>query len=80
MDDDSRDRVRLVILKLVKNGCTKYTNIEEYATVRCLTFASRNVVVRQFYKYLVARGFIERVSRGRYSLTKKGESLLTVLS
>lgn len=80
MNDIKRDHVRKVILNLIKNGCTKYTDIEEYATVRCLTFASRNVVVRQFYKYLVARGFIERVSRGRYRLTKKGESLLAVLS
>ena len=56
-----RDQVRKVILSLIKNGCTKYTDIEYHATVKCLTFGSRNVVVRQFYKYLVARGFIERV-------------------
>jgi hypothetical protein len=58
-----RDQVRKVILNLIKNGCTNYTEIEYQATVKCLTFGSRNVVVRQFYKYLVAKGFVERVSR-----------------
>ena len=80
MDDIKRDQVRKVILNLIKNGCTKYTDIEYHATVKCLAYGSRNVVVRQFYKYLINGGFIERSSRGRYQLTKKGESLLIALS
>ena len=80
MDDDGRDRVRLAILKLVKSGCTKYTDIENYASVKCLSFATRSIVVRQFYKYLVPKGFIVRVSRGQYRLSEKGEQLLVVLS
>ena len=80
MDDHGRDRVRLAILKLIKSGCTKYTDIENYDTVKCLTFASRNIVVRQFYRYLVVKGFVVRVSRGQYRLSVKGERLLVVLS
>ena len=81
MDADvMRDIVRKTILQLIKNGCTRYTDIEKYASMKCENFASRNVVIRQFYKYLIAQRYVERIGWGRYRLTKNGEDMLTVLS
>jgi predicted transcriptional regulator len=37
-------------------------------------------VIRQFYKYLVAQGYVERVKRGEYKLSEKGETLLVILA
>ena len=48
--------------------------------MKCENFASRNVVIRQFYKYLVAQRYVERIGWGRYRLTKNGEDMLAVLS
>ena len=35
---------------------------------------------KQFYHYLLANGYVERVSRGVYKITPKGEKLLEILS
>jgi len=35
---------------------------------------------RQFYGYLLPFGYIERVERGKYVLTEKGQKLLALLS
>ena len=77
--DLKRDIVRKIILKLISNGCTRYTDIRDDATMKCLNVASSNTVKRQFYKYLVAQGYVERIKLGKYRLTKKGEMLLTIL-
>ena len=80
MDADvRRDLVRKSILLHIKNGCTRYTNIKDGVTAKCKEFASSNTVKKQFYKYLIAQGYIERIKPGKYKLTQKGENLLTVL-
>ena len=80
MNDISRDRVRLCLLKLVKGGTTSYQAIEDNASAKCLPFATRSIIVRQFYKYLVQEKYILRVSRGQYRLSERGELLLVILS
>lgn len=81
MDADvKRDLVRKTFLKLISEGCTPYTDIEKDASTKCRTFASRNVVIRQFYKYFVAQGYIERFKRDKYRLTEKGGKLLSIMS
>ena len=81
MDADlKRDLVRKAILLQIKNGCTRYTDIKDVVTAKCKDFASSNTVKKQFYKYLIAQGYIERIKVGRYKLTEKGENLLAVLS
>jgi len=37
-------------------------------------------VKRQFYRYLVAQGYVMRVSRGVYRLSEDGERLLLILT
>jgi len=80
MKDQERDILRKTILKLVKRGHVHYTDIEKKAVVTCLRFATSNTVRKQFYHYLLPNGYVERVSRGVYKITSRGEKLLEILN
>jgi len=56
-----------------------YTGIEKRAVATCLSFATSNTVRKQFYYYLLLNGYVERISRGIYGITSKGEKLLEIL-
>ena len=43
-------------------------------------FATSNTFRKQFYDYLLPNGYVERVSRGIYKITPKGEKLLEILN
>jgi len=55
-------------------------DVEKKAVATCLRFAMSNTVRKQFYGYLLPNGYIERVSRGIYEITQKGEKLLEILT
>jgi predicted transcriptional regulator len=67
------------ILELVKKGHVHYTDIEKRACAVCLSFATTNTIRKQFYHYLLLNGYVERVIRGVYKITAKGEKLLAIL-
>lgn len=79
MKDQERDVLRKTILELVKKGYVHYTDIEKKTVATCLSFATSNTVKKQFYGYLLANGYVERVSRGVYKITPKGEKLIEIL-
>ena len=79
MKDNERDILRKTILELVKKGHVHYTDIEKRACATCLSFATSNTIRKQFYRYLLPNGYVERVSRGLYKVTNKGEKLLEIL-
>ena len=79
MKDRERDVLRKTILELVKKGHVHYTDIEKKACATCLSFATTNTVRKQFYRYLLTNGYVERVSRGVYRITQRGEKLLEIL-
>jgi predicted transcriptional regulator len=60
-------------------GHAHYRDVEKKAVATCLSFATTNTVRRQFYHYLLENGYVERVSRGVYRITWKGERLLEIL-
>ena len=80
MKDQERDVLRRTILELVKKGHVHYTDIEKKACATCLSFATTNTIRKQFYHYLLENGYVERVSRGIYRITVKGDRLLEILS
>ncbi|MCJ7470603.1 hypothetical protein MUO74_08985 [Candidatus Bathyarchaeota archaeon] len=80
MKDHERDVLRRTILELVKKGHVHYTDIEKKACATCLRFATTNTIRKQFYHYLLENDYVERVSRGIYKTTQKGERLLEILS
>jgi hypothetical protein len=55
-----------------------YTDIEKKAVAKCLRFATSNTVRKQFYHYLLINGYVERVRRGVYKATPKGEKLRNI--
>ena len=80
MKDLERDQLRKTILELVKKGNVHYTDIEKKACATCLSYATSNTIRKQFYHYLLLNGYVERVSRGVYRTTSRGERLLEILS
>ena len=80
MKDQERDVLRRIILELVKKGHVHYTDIEKKACATCLSFATSNTIRKQFYHYLLLNGYVERVRRGVYKITSKGEKLLEILN
>lgn len=79
MNDHERDVLRKIILELISRGHVHYTDIEKKAVGTCLIFATTNTVRKQFYRYLLVDGFVERVGRGTYRITEKGQKLLEIL-
>jgi len=53
---------------------------EKKAVASCLRFTTSNTIRKQFYHYLLPNGYVERLRRGVYRLTQKGEKLLEVLN
>jgi predicted transcriptional regulator len=80
MKDPERDQLRKTILQFIKKGYVHYTDIEKKTVATCLSFATSNTFRKQFYQYLLPNGYIERVSRGIYKITPKGEKLLDILT
>jgi DNA-binding PadR family transcriptional regulator len=80
LKDPERDALRKCILELLKKGHVHYTDIEKKGVATCLRFATSNTVRKQFYHYLLANGYVERISRGIYRITEKGEKLLEILN
>jgi predicted transcriptional regulator len=68
-----------VTLELETEGHVHCTDIEKKAVATCLRFATTNTVRKQFYHYLLVNGYVERVRRGVYKITSKGEKLLEIL-
>jgi len=80
LNDQDRDSLRREILTLLKKGLIHWTDIEKKACASCYAFATSNTVKSQFYGYLLPNGYVERVSRGIFKITAKGERLLEALS
>jgi predicted transcriptional regulator len=79
MKDLDRDILRQAILQFIKRDHVHYTDIEKKTVVTCLRFATSNTFRKQFYDYLLPNGYVERVNRGIYKITPKGEILLEIL-
>lgn len=75
-----RDKLRKTILELINRGFVHQTEIEKRACASSLSFATSNTVRSQLYGYLLSCGYVERVARGTYALTEKGEKLLALLT
>jgi len=81
MKDQERDQLRRCILELLQQtGPLRYTVIEKKVVASYMAFATSNTVENQLCSYLVVYGFVERISRGMYKITLKGERLLESLS
>ena len=80
MNDPERDVLRREILKLILEGHNHWTVIEKRSCSLGFGFATSNTVKRHFYGSLLQFGYVERIKRGKYALTNKGNRLLDLLS
>jgi len=79
MKDQQRDSLRKTILDIVAKGHIHYTDIEKKAIATCMPFVTANTFKTQFYDYLLANGYIKRVTRGVYTISERGQKLLEIL-
>jgi DNA-binding PadR family transcriptional regulator len=73
--DLKRDTLRKTILELLKNNTKHYTKLQKKVCATCHQFATANTFQPQL-QYLLNNGFVERISRGVYQITPKGEKYL----
>jgi len=78
MKDQERDMMRKIILNMVSKGAVHWTDLQKKVLATCHPFATSHTFNSQL-RYLVSKGFIEKVSRGIYYITKSGETLLSIL-
>ena len=76
--DMKRDILRRTILELLRKGSLRYTGMQKKVCATIYSFATPNTFKPQL-QYLLYNGFIERISRGVYQITNKGENYLLIL-
>ena len=75
--DMKRDILRKTILTLLTKGNVHYTNLDKKVCTTCYPFATNNTFKSQLH-YLITNGYINRISRGVYEITTKGEKYLAL--
>ena len=76
--DLKREILRLTILELLEKSCMHYTELEKKVNASGHPFATTNTFKSQL-DYLLKNGYVNRVSRGVYKITPKGEKYLNLL-
>ena len=76
--DVKRDILRRTILELLTKGNVHYTDLDKKVCTSCYPFATNNTFKSQLH-YLITNGYINRISRGIYQITPKGEKYLLIL-
>jgi len=78
MKDHERDTMRKIVLGMVKKGPIHWTDLKKMVLGSCHPFATDSTFNHQL-RYLLDKGFIERVERGTYKVTPKGEKYFEIL-
>ena len=76
--DMKRDILRKIILELISKGYVHYTELDKKVCATCYPFATSNTFKSQL-QYLLSNNFINRVTRGTYQVTSKGEKYFALL-
>ena len=76
--DMKRDILRKSILELLTKGTVHYTDLDKKVCGSCHSFATTNTFKSQFH-YLLRNGYIDRIARGVYKMTPRGERYLSLL-
>ena len=76
--DVKRDFLRKTILELLTKGTVHYTDLDKKVCSSCHSFATTNTFKSKFH-YLLSNGYIDRIARGVYKMTPRGERYLSLL-
>jgi len=77
--DVKREILRITILELLAKGCVHYTELEKKVNASGHSFATTNTFKSQLH-YLLSNNYIDRIARGVYQITSKGEKYLALLT
>ena len=68
---EEQDLMDRVILGVFRRGDVRWTVLEKKVLVSCRSLATRTRFDNRL-RYLLKKGYVERVSRGVYRVTEKG--------
>ena len=77
--DGKREILRITILELLTKGTVHYTDLDKKVCASGHSFATTNTFKSQLH-YLLSNNYIDRITRGIYQITSKGEKYLALLT
>ncbi|MCW4016813.1 MAG: winged helix-turn-helix domain-containing protein [Candidatus Bathyarchaeota archaeon] len=75
---EEQDMMDKVILSALKGGDMRWTVLEKNVLTTCHSLATRTRFDNRL-RYLLQKEYIERVSRGVYTITEKGTKYMEVI-
>ena len=75
---EEQDMMDRVILKSLRRGDVRWTALEKKVLTNCNVLATRTRFDNRL-RYLLKKEYMERVSRGVYRITEKGEKYMEVI-
>ena len=76
--DMKRDILRRTILELLAKDSVHYTDLEKKVCTSGHSFATTNTFKSQLH-YLLCNNYIDKIARGVYKMTPRGERYLSLL-
>jgi Mn-dependent DtxR family transcriptional regulator len=62
----------------LKKGCVRWTDLEKKVLATCHPSATRTRFDNRL-RYLLKKGYVERVRRGIYQITENGEKYMEII-
>lgn len=75
---EEQDLMDKLILSMLKKGHVHWTDLEKKVLTTCHSFATRTRFDNRL-RYLLKKGYVERVSRGIYRITETGEKYMEII-
>lgn len=75
---EEQDLMDKIILRTLKMGRVHWTDMEKKVLATCHPSATRTRFDNRL-RYLLKKGYIERVSRGIYQVTENGEKYMEII-
>ena len=75
---EEQDIMDKIILETLKKGRVRWTDLEKKVLATCHPSATRTRFDNRL-RYLLKKGYIERVSRGTYQITENGEKYMEII-
>ena len=75
---EEQDTLDKAILSALKRGDVNWTALEKKVLTSCHSLATRTRFDNRL-RYLLKKAYVERVSRGVYSITEKGTKYMEVI-
>jgi Mn-dependent DtxR family transcriptional regulator len=75
---EEQDAMDKIILETLKRGRVRWTDLEKKVLATCHPSATRTRFDNRL-RYLLKKGYIERIRRGTYRITENGEKYMEIV-